>query len=410
MKRVPVRALASPSRVVISSGEMEAKVELFSIPSLDATGEAELVDSSTIDSGKLLLRGGEVLISKLNPRKPRVHLVPEHLAHQAVCSPEFVVLQTEFEADPRYLTYSLLSERVRQDLDSEVRSATRSHQRVEPAVILATRVHAATQAEQRRIADFLDDQVARIDAIVRARSRQMALLDSAHESFISDRTDELVSKFGLVPLRRFATGIEQGWSPVAASTPAQGDSPGVLKLGSVRRGEFIPDENKEFPLEVEPNESYRVHTGDLLVTRANTPALVGDAAVVQLETNRRLYLSDLIYRVRLADADPPFMSGALRASRTRQELATLARGTSRSMAKLRGEDVLNLPVPAAPVSLQTELGAEEQASRRNLRHQRADLTDFVQRITEYKQSLITAAVSGELDVSTASGRRVPVTA
>jgi len=111
----------------------------FSIPALEATGLPAIEDPTDIDSAKQRLRGGEVLISRLNPRKSRIATVPLLLDHIAVASTEFVVLDP-IGIDRRFLAYLLASEATRQQLDSAVRSVTRSHQRVDPEVITQMRV------------------------------------------------------------------------------------------------------------------------------------------------------------------------------------------------------------------------------------------------------------------------------
>lgn len=403
---VPLRQLADQSRVMIAPERMPEQVDLYSIPALDALGQAELAAASTIDSGKLWLQGGEVLVSRLNPRKSRVHLVPNRLDRFSVCSPEFVVLVPRHGVDPRFIGYVLRSELVRQQLDANVRSATRSHQRVDPSVLMAVRVSAPPFDVQRCVADFLDDQVARIDSIVDARRAQLGALALEYSSWLAETVDRELAN-GARSLRRHVTRIEQGWSPLSASSPAMGGEPGVIKLGAVRRGEFRASENKAFSPDTSPDESYLIRRGDLLMTRANTLELVGDVAVVGEVGEARVYLSDLVYRVAVDGVDRDFVSAALRASRNRQLVSTIARGTSQSMAKLRGEDIADMLIPAASRARQQEIGIADREARIRLDSRSEVLARSIALLTEYKQSLITAAVTGEIDVTTASGSGIP---
>jgi type I restriction enzyme, S subunit len=255
---------------------------------------------------------------------------------------------------------------------------------------------------QRRIADFLDDRVARIDRIIAFRRQQAQLIDAAYQSWLDDR----VSGYPAAPMRRFMSQIEQGWSPVADSVPAVSGEAGVLKLGSVRSGSFRPDHNKAFLAEDVPREEFRIQQGDLLVTRANTPTLVGDVAVVGEIGEVPLYLSDLIYRVSLVDYPHDLASAALRTSRVRQLIGVVARGTSGSMPKLRGEDLAALPIPVLPHQERAGVIAED-ASERAGKFSRIDqIAASVALLAEYKTSLITAAVTGELDVTT-TGSGIP---
>ncbi len=69
-----------------------AAVFHYSIPNFDETGDGVLESVDDIGSGKLVLRGGELLIAKLNPRKSRVILAEPHDV-PTVASTEFVALR-----------------------------------------------------------------------------------------------------------------------------------------------------------------------------------------------------------------------------------------------------------------------------------------------------------------------------
>ena len=119
-----------------------------------------------------------------------------------------------------------------------------------------------------------------------------------------------------------------------------------------------------------------------------------------------VYLSDLIYRLRTDRYGALLASAVLRTPRSRQMISVIARGTTGSMPKLRGEDILNLTVPNAPFQDHAVLGKEDREQRRARDERTAQLRESIHLISEYKQSLITAAVTGEIDVTTA-GSGIP---
>lgn len=252
--------------------------------------------------------------------------------------------------------------------------------------------------EQQRIANFLDDRVAEIDQTIASRREQIRLLTDCYSAWL----DGLVAQYDQVPMRRFLTRIEQGWSPVADSVPAGIGESGVLKLGAIRAGTFDSSQNKAFLPASTPREEYRIRKGDLLITRANTPALVGDVAVATDIGNIPLYLSDLIYRADLSNYDEQLASASLRTSKVRQLVGVLARGTSGSMPKLRGEDLAELPLPNVPAADRAQLGALDVTERIATGRKVASLERSVDLLAEYKSSLITAAVNGRIDVTTSS--------
>jgi type I restriction enzyme S subunit len=175
----------------------------------------------------------------------------------------------------------------------------------------------------------------------------------------------------------------------------------------VKNGKFHPVENKRLPDDVQFSSVHEVRAGDFLVTRANTPSLVGDVAVVGENPQSHLLLPDLIYRVGLiGEIKAEYVAQIALSGRIRSLIESVARGTSQSMVKLRGEDIKEWPIPIATLSRQAEVIKEIAEA--------ADAAASLQRLTEgqvkllaeRRQALITAAVTGQIDVSTASGRGI----
>lgn len=136
----------------------------YSIPAIEETGDGRIENGSEIDSNKLLIRGGELLISKLNPRKSRI-LVAEPHHELTICSPEFVVL-IPVNCNIKFAFYLYSSELVRQYLSAQVKSATRSHQRVSVTAIAKMWLCMPTLSEQYAISDFLDLEITRINTLI----------------------------------------------------------------------------------------------------------------------------------------------------------------------------------------------------------------------------------------------------
>jgi len=85
----------------------------------------------------------------------------------------------------------------------------------------------------------------------------------------------------VLPLRRLLKKIEQGWSPIADERTAEDHEWAVIKLNAVDAGSFRSEAHKALLTETTPDTRYEVRGGDVLLTRANTPDLVGDACLVR---------------------------------------------------------------------------------------------------------------------------------
>lgn len=147
----------------------------YSIPHYDEHAGAGIEPSDSIDSAKLRIRGGELLVSRLNPRKQRVLLTAPHDG-LALCSGEFVVLLPLPGTSRRFLYWRMLAEDISQHLAGRVQSVTRSHQRVDQYVIRKLWIDLPTLEEQQRIADYLDVETTRIDDLITEQQRIKHLL------------------------------------------------------------------------------------------------------------------------------------------------------------------------------------------------------------------------------------------
>jgi type I restriction enzyme, S subunit len=184
-QRVRLDWVAAKVRETVNPKDFEGQVvDLFSIPDFDETGWAGLHQASTIESNKQRLRGGEVLISRLNPRKSRV-LHVEYLSERpALCSSEFICLKP-FKVDPKFLLHFLRSESTRQFLNGAVQSVTRSHQRIRPDTLTKMWIDLPSIPEQQQIADFLDRETNRIDVIIGKCRESVELLRERRQALIT---------------------------------------------------------------------------------------------------------------------------------------------------------------------------------------------------------------------------------
>ncbi|WP_160050513.1 restriction endonuclease subunit S [Nocardiopsis sp. FR4] len=270
----------------------------------------------------------------------------------------------------------------------------------------AIEVPAMGLGEQRRIADFLDAEVGLVEAAGWKRREVSVLARQRHRALIDMEIVKLSEKFGDRLLRRSIVGMEQGFSPLCDNYPASEGEWGVLKVSSVKLGVFTEEENKHYPEGDASMSRYEVKEGDLLVTRANTPSLVGSVALVP-RVREKLLISDKIFRVKTSgNIDPRFLAFAAGGSRIRGMCAMASHGTSQSMVNLKSEEIKAWPIPAAPLDEQARAAARFEESRVFTDRLRELADRQIQLLEERKRALITAAVTGQIDVTTARGADV----
>lgn len=273
--------------------------------------------------------------------------------------------------------------------------------------------------EQRAIANFLDRKTTAIDALIVKKERLIDLLQEKRQALITQAVTkglnpnvpmkasgvewlgQIPATWEVLPIRRILSRLEQGWSPESEDRRAEGDEWAVLKLSAVSRGRFRPDENKVLPPDVSPELRYQVRAGDLLVTRANTPLLVGDACFVE-HTPGQLMLPDLIYRLTLDErrALPAFVAQVLLSAPLRGRITSDARGSSMTMAKVSGGHIRSwlIPLPGT-LDEQRRIVQHVGSACRHIDETCHKIAMQLDLLREYRQGIITAAVTGKIDVS-----------
>ncbi len=102
----------------------------FSIPAYDVGKEPALERGSDIKSNKNLVPAGSVLLSKLNPRFPRVWYVDVPPNKRAIASTEFLVAITAAGENREYLYGLFTSRTFTTEFERMVTGTSSSHQRV----------------------------------------------------------------------------------------------------------------------------------------------------------------------------------------------------------------------------------------------------------------------------------------
>ncbi|HEY6218696.1 MAG TPA: hypothetical protein VIV65_01480 [Gemmatimonadaceae bacterium] len=220
---------------------IDEAVFLYSIPSVQTTGDGSLEAPSEIDSAKLRIVGERLLVSKLNPRKGVV-LIAREKNVPTLCSTEFVPFEVE-GCDLRWALYLFLAESTRQRLSAIVRSATRSHQRAEISEIVKLWHAVPPLEEQRVIAGLLDRATARIDALVAKKERLIDLLKERRTGLITFAVTKGLERN--VPMKD--SGVE--W---LGEIPAHWRALALKRIGGLQAGAGFPDVEQGFQDEEVP--------------------------------------------------------------------------------------------------------------------------------------------------------------
>lgn len=270
-------------------------------------------------------------------------------------------------------------------------------------------------AEQSAIAAFLDRETAKIDALVEAQRRLIELLKEKRQAVISHAVTkgldpavpmkdsgaewlgEVPAHWEVRPFRYALSCIESGTSVNAVDVPARADELGVLKTSCVYSGAFAPNENKTVVAEEVGRVSCPVRGGTLIVSRMNTPDLVGAAGFVKRDVDN-LFLPDRLWQLHFSGVSPAFAHYWTLTKAYRGQVQIACAGTSSSMQNLSQDQLRSFIFPFPPYPEQLEivdrLNKATQATDRLM----AKAENTITLLQERRAALISAAVTGKIDV------------
>ena len=247
---------------------------------------------------------------------------------------------------------------------------------------------------QREIADYLDRETAEIDAMAIELDQAMVLIDERFQAEVERCFDSLDAPH--MPLRSQIQSMTTGTSVTAAKfAPAAGE-PGVLATSAV----FGHELDEAAVKSVDPHEYARLtcplRVNTLLVSRMNTMNLVGKAVTVDRHLPD-VYLPDRLWAVEVEV--PRYVYWWTRSQSYREQIRGLAVGASDSMKTLSQQAFRGITLPIPPVPQQDAVAAQLDESAELTGALKAELQEAKVVLEERRAALISAAVTGQVDVT-----------
>ncbi len=159
------------------------------------------------------------------------------------------------------------------------------------------------------------------------------------------------------PLGDFIAELEAGVSVNADDERATSADLGVLKVSAVSGGKFYPQENKKIWATEHTRADVNPSRGKIIISRSNTPLLVGENAYIQRDYPT-LFLSDKLWQTVYREGtemEPLWLSQVLQSPRVRRQMIRLATGTSGSMKNISKPALLELEVLTPPLLEQRQI-------------------------------------------------------
>ena len=190
--------------------------------------------------------------------------------------------------------------------------------------------------------------------------------------------------------------LESGTSVNAVDTPAEAGQIGVLKTSAVYTGVFRHSENKAVVESELIRVSCPVQKGCLIVSRMNTPDLVGAAGFVA-EMIDNLYLPDRLWQVHFVEKCAKFFHYWTLTPEYRNQVRLVCSGTSSSMQNLSQEQFLNFLVPSPGDDEKNSIAAFLDYETARIDRLIAQQQRLIELLKEKRQAVISHAVTKGLN-------------
>lgn len=323
-------------------------------------------------------RGGDVLFGKLRPYLAKAS-APDFSGH---CSGEALVLRPSSRIDTRFLRYRMVEVGTIDAVNASTYGAKMP--RASWDFIGNLRFETPDRETQKAIADFLDRETARIDELIEKKQRFLELTSRRIDALV----DEAISD-PQVPRIRFENIVRRMQRPVVLSEHNE-----LVRLGLFNRGRGVFKKPAADEEGMGDSNFYFVKTGDLILS--GQFAWEG-AVALATEDEEGCVVSHRYPVYRGKDGvNTAYLLGLLRSGFgdfLLNEASRGAAGRNRPLNTWRlGKEKIPVPAIALQGVVERALAYERQLKKKT--------EQSISLLNEARSALITAAVTGQIDVRT----------
>lgn len=329
-----------------------------------------------------LVRSGDTIVSTVRTYLLAVWPVPDG-AEDLVVSTGFAVL-TPRNVDPRYFSWWVRSDPFIEDVVA--RSVGVSYPAINALELGDLKVWLPSPNEQRAIADFLDTETDRIDATIAKKRRMIGLVEDRWRAELREELRRLGRD--TVALRHIAR-VKRGQSPRPIDDPAYFDDAGThgwVRIQDASKSDVYLNETSQYLSELGRAKSVLVGPGTLLVSIA---ASVGQPIITAMDC---CYHDGWVGLLDLR-AVPEFVYLSLVLPETFGGLGQIG-----TQANVNSDIVGRVRIPSVAMDRQRSFVETMFARRAHARQIVDRLNQQLGLLHEHRQALITAAMTGELEV------------
>jgi type I restriction enzyme, S subunit len=354
--------------------------------------ENKEVESYDLDRVSCPVLAGSLIVSRMN--------TPQHLGVAAAVSRDFPNLYlpdrlwavTFSGAEPRFVDWWTKTAAYRAQVEAVCVGTSSSMQNISQGDFLEIRIELPNLETQRAIADYLDRETARIDTLIEEQQRLIEMLRERRVDLISHAVLDATSQ--RTQLRRLVDVIDCAHVtaefvaddyrfPVASIRECQGATVD-LSVCNYTTAEFF--------------EHLRAgdrapRAGDLLFIRNVSVGLV---SVVAPDLPEFAMGQETVLLRRKSDVHPAFLRYALVGAEARHAIEGAMIGST--FRRINVSAIRSLPVPTPLIDEQRRIAAQLDQQTAKIDTLIAETERFIELSRERRAALITAAVTGQINV------------
>ncbi|MGW3830481.1 hypothetical protein [Streptomyces microflavus] len=338
----------------------------------------------------LLVRPGDLVVNRMKAWQGSLGVSE----HQGIVSGDYEVLNpVSANLDGKFMHYLLRSRHMIGEYRVRSTGIRPSQWRLYWDQMGDMTVQLPLPEEQRAIADFLDREVAEMDALIDVQQRFIDQLQRRRFSMVAVAVEKY--SHNPVSLKHIAT-IQTGITLSGDGDPEDPEWP-YLRVANVQMGYMNLDEIKMIRASRTDAQKSMVRPGDVLMTEGGDIDKLGRGAVWQDEVPNALHQNHIFATRPGNRLDPRFLMYYLDGPIARNYFRITAKKTT-NLASTNKWTTGNLPVGLPPLDEQRRIVTylDEQTTRMDLLI--ATAQENVELVRKRKAALITAAVTGQKSV------------
>ena len=411
----PIKALATLNDETLpESTDPDYEIEYVDISSVSLSAgigstEAMLFGSAPSRARRMVLVG-DVLVSTVRTYLKAIAPVVAPV-HNLIASTGFAVVRPMPGQCSGFLKYALQSESFVHQVIG--RSTGVSYPAINASDLARIHMWFPPLPEQQAIATFLDHETAKIDALIAEQEKLLALLAEKRQATISHAVtrgldpnaplkDSGILWLGDVPAHwevtrlKFIATVQTGIAKGKDTSGKTTITVPYLRVANVQDGHLALDDVTTIEIEPGQLERYRLQSGDVLMNEGGDFDKLGRGALWNGEVKDCIHQNH-VFAVRPHGVSPQWLN-QITGSRYAQFYFMGRSKQSTNLASISSTNIMEFPALLPPPEEQAEILQFVQDESTKVDTLLATAKQAIDVLKERRSALISAAVTGQIDV------------